>query len=124
MPGWADKTSEMIADASQIRGFVGECRWLSNFHPCPVRHGGLVYGNAEEAYQAAKFPQELRPQFQGIGAFQSKKKAQALLVGALPEARRAWDDAKEGVMREIVWAKFSQNADLARLLIETGPAYL
>ena len=124
MPAWSDKTADMVADATQIRGFTGEWRWLSNFHPCRMRYEGLAYGSSEEAYQAAKFPAELRPQFQGVGSYPAKKKAGLLLQGATPEAKAAWNARKSVVMREVVWAKFYQNRDLAALLISTGNRYL
>ena len=37
-----------------IDSFMGEYRWLSNFHEAPLWHSGHVYQNSESAYQAAK----------------------------------------------------------------------
>lgn len=37
-----------------INSFRGEFRFLSNFYQCPFEYGGLIYSNAEAAYQAQK----------------------------------------------------------------------
>ena len=37
-----------------IDSFMGEYRWLSNFHEAPLWHNGHLYQNSESAYQAAK----------------------------------------------------------------------
>lgn len=50
--------------------------------------------------------------------------AQAKLAGRNCELRKDWEDIKEQTMYEIVSAKFTQNKNLAKLLLDTGDAYL
>ncbi len=38
----------------KITSFRDEYRFLSNFHQCPFEYKGLMYPNAEAAFQAQK----------------------------------------------------------------------
>ena len=101
---------------SEIRRFAKEYLFLSNYYEAPVNYHGFTYGSSEAAYQAQKSGEyelfaELRPH-------QSKTAARELPV------REDWDDVKVSIMEEIVRAKFTQNPELAELLISTGDALL
>ena len=52
-----------VSDIS-IRGFFEEHRFLSNYQVCAIWYEGREYLSTENAYQAAKFPDVLRKQFQ------------------------------------------------------------
>ena len=102
-------------DATRIAGFVGEYRWLSNYWPCPVRYEDRLYGSSEAAYHASKFPPAERDEFTKLDPDASKKLSRKKRLD-----QAWWDERKERVMREIVWAKFTQNRDLADKLLATG----
>ena len=116
---WGTAFPGVVHDAKSIKGFVEEDKWLSNFFPCRVEYEGLVYGSAEAAYQAAKFPVAQRADFTRLEAAEAKKIAHSRKIDAA-----AWDLRKERVMRAVVWAKFSQNLELAGKLIATDGKYL
>lgn len=112
----------VVHDETTIGGFVGEYRWLSNFFPCKVSWEGLTYASSEAAYQSAKFFPDERKIFTQLNAHESKMLAHARTFS--PAARGIWEHRRERVMREVVWAKFSQNPDLAQRLAATGSRLL
>ncbi len=116
---WDEPFPGVVLDARNIRGFVGEYRWLSNFYPCTVAYEGLVYRSSEAAYQAAKFSPGARAEFTQLDPDSAKKLARSRAFDAA-----AWDARKDRVMREVAWAKFSQNPELGRRLAATGDRYL
>lgn len=118
-PEWNEPFEGVVHDETRIAGFVGEFSWLSNYFEVPVTYEGRTYGSSEAAYHASKFPSEERDEFTTLGADASKKLSRRKQVDAA-----AWDARKERVMREIVWAKFSQNPNLAAKLLATGDRHL
>jgi hypothetical protein len=114
-PNWDETFEGVIHDDTRINGFVGDYRWLSNFHPCRVEWEGRVYGSSEAAYQSAKYPPSERDVFTTLDADAAKKRSRVK-----PYDTAAWEARKEQSMREILWAKFSQNPELAEQLLATG----
>jgi ribA/ribD-fused uncharacterized protein len=109
----------IVHDESQIKGFFGEYRFLSNFELGDVIYEGIKYPSSENAYQAAKSPDlEIRNQFVNISPNESKK------LGRKIDVREDWEEVKYGIMYQIVLDKFSRNYELGDLLIETGDKYL
>jgi hypothetical protein len=109
----------IIHDESQIKGFFGEYRFLSNFELGDVIYEGIKYPSSENAYQAAKsLDLEIRNQFVNISPDESKK------LGRKTNVREDWEEVKYGIMYQIVLDKFSRNYQLGDLLIETGDKYL
>ncbi|MGD1030861.1 MAG: NADAR family protein [Opitutaceae bacterium] len=116
---WGDPFAGTGADSHSIHGFVGDYRWLSNFYPCRISFGGLVYGSSEAIYQSCKFPPSEREVYTHLDAAAAKALAHSKNVDA------AWWAAREDqVMRDVLWAKFTQNPDLAARLLATGDRYL
>lgn len=104
-------------DVAEIRGFFGEYRWLSNFHPCTVYYEGMEFPSSENAYQAAKVDKDFRHHLQKITPAKVKrawKKLPPIDVG--PED---WDARKYDVMAVILFDKFYRNKDLRAKLVET-----
>jgi ribA/ribD-fused uncharacterized protein len=103
-----------------ITSFSGSYRFLSNFYPTPrLEWWGLTFPTSEHAYQWAK-------QATSEGALLVLK---APTPGAAKRAARVhpmrpvWDSEKNGVMLDIVRAKFT-DPDFRRLLVATGDAEL
>lgn len=96
-----------------IAGFFDDYRFLSNFYDAPVPFDGLVYPNAECAFQAQKEPQ-YATLFVRQTAWQAKRN------GRRARLRPDWDDVKDDLMYEIVRSKFRHNADLREKLFATG----
>ena len=108
-----------------IDSFMGEYRWLSNFHEAPMLYAGREYRNSESAYQAAKFKSPsndpIREQFE----MTSGKEAKQLVKRYQPAFVRVdWKQVNLGIMAEIIHAKFTQNKDLRILLVNTYPQTL
>lgn len=100
-----------------ITKFKGDNFFLSNFYVAPVVYQGIQFESSEAAFQAAKCPERMR-EFCGLDPSKAKK------LGRHVELRPDWDEVKYGVMYQVCKAKFLQNPDLAKKLIETGDAEL
>lgn len=100
-----------------INSFRGEYSFLSNFYPAPTEYQGIIYPSAENAYQASKTLGDRKP-------FESMTPTAAKRVGRQVVLRPDWDTVQVGVMRKVVFSKFSRNPDLAKLLLATGSAEL
>lgn len=102
-----------------IDKFEGEYRFLSNFHESPVEYGGLLYRNAEGAYQAQKTLSEYERENIACMSAGAAKKA-----GRKVTLRNDWEDVKWDTMKAIVRAKFEQDDDLRKKLMDTGDSDL
>ena len=92
--------------------FRGKYFFLSNFYPCRIEYDGLVYQNAEAAYQAQKeLDFEKRKSYQSLNPYDAKRH------GRSANLRSDWEDVKDSIMYEIIFAKFQQNPDLKWLLM-------
>lgn len=102
-----------------ISEFAFEYSFLSNFHECKVDYQGLSYNSSESAYQAQKVVNEdKKKEFQYYHPGKAKRQGRKL------KARTDWDNVKNQYMYEIVLAKFLQNDDIRKKLIDTGDAIL
>lgn len=104
----------------KINSFRDEYRFLSNFYQCPFEYKGLIYPNAESAFQAQKCSSEDEKikytlQNNPVRAKQMGKKE--------PNLPADWDKISYGIMEEVLRAKFSV-PELAQKLKATGDAYL
>lgn len=100
-----------------ISGFFGDYRFLSNFYPLEngVFLGELCFQSVENAYQAAKWPDNDRNQFVDIPAWKSKK-----LGKMAPNFNGAkWNKKKYDIMVELVRQKFANNRILKEKLLLT-----
>jgi ribA/ribD-fused uncharacterized protein len=99
----------------QITLFRGDYAFLSNFYNCKIEYNNLVYENAESAFQAQKCTTPLsRYLYCSLSAKEAKKR------GRLENLRVDWMFVKDKIMEEVVFAKFSQNEDLKKRLLDTG----
>jgi ribA/ribD-fused uncharacterized protein len=118
-PNWDDKFDGVVHDDKKIAGFVAEYSWLSNYFLCRVEWEAHVYGSSEAAYQAGKYPAPEREVFTKLDPDSARR-----LPRTKPYDNDAWQERKVRTMREIVWAKFSQNPELGKKLLATGERYL
>ena len=88
---------------------------FSNFYPCSVESGGIVYPNSECAWQSLKtLDMEKRKKFATYKAAGAKK------MGRRVELRSDWEEVKYQLMVDVCYAKFSQNKELKSILQATG----
>lgn len=111
-PGVRKGDNGMVIDE-----FNGAYSFLSNFYPAPVTIWGHTFKNSEAAFQAAKCPERME-EFAGLEAGKAKR------LGRQVQVRPDWESVKKQVMYDVVKAKFTQNKDLAELLLMTGEARL
>lgn len=102
-----------------ITSFRGKYGFLSNMFSVTVEWDGRTYQNSEAAFQSAKtMDAEERNAFCSLNGVTAKRQGKKVLL------RRDWEDVKDGIMEEVVRAKFTQNPVLAKELVETGDAQL
>lgn len=88
--------------------------FMSNYYSCEFMMDGIRYKNAEAAFQSHKVPLEERRQFSDMPPAAAKHFGRHVSFPA------NWDKTRDDVMRRVVMAKFEQNEDLKRRLLETG----
>lgn len=98
-----------------IKMFIGEFSWLSNFHPADIVVEGFSFPSVEHAYQA--FKTNDKNWFEKIRS--AKSPGVAKRQGKQCPIRPDWEDVKFDVMLKCVRAKFSQNEDLKEKLLAT-----
>lgn len=102
-----------------INHFRDQYYFLSNFSDSPMEYDGILYQNAEAAFQAQKCINAAeRDAFSKINSTEAKK------LGRKVSLRPDWENIKVSVMRDIVRAKFSQNLELREKLLATSGEYL
>lgn len=95
----------------------GQYKFLCNFHyPCVVEHEGLIYPSSEHAYQASKTLDILVRQVFTLAEITPD---QVKRLGRAVACRPSWDKIKDGVMYEVVQAKF-EDPWLRQMLLATG----
>jgi ribA/ribD-fused uncharacterized protein len=95
---------------------------FSNFVAYSFELKGKVWKTSEHYFQAQKFAgteheEELRLASSPMGVARMGRSRQRPL-------RKDWEIVKDDIMREALKAKFTQNADLKKILLETGDAVL
>lgn len=108
-----------MTTSSHIDSFRGEYYFLSNFFPAEVTYNGHTYQNNEAAFQAQKTLNEVERV-----AFTAMQPTQAKRRGRRVHLRQDWEQVKNGIMEDIVRAKFMQNEELKEQLLATGNAQL
>ena len=95
---------------------------FSNFAPLTFRINNKVWKTSEHYFQAQKFAgteheEELRLVASPMVVARMGRSRQRPL-------RKDWEAVKDDIMREALRAKFTQNEDLKKILLETGDATL
>lgn len=99
-----------------ILSFRDEYFFLSNFYPVEIKLDGIVYPNAETAFQAQKtLDVEERRKFSML-----KNPVQAKRLGRKVKLRDDWEEVKLDIMTEVVSQKFLQHPHLIEMLLQTG----
>lgn len=94
-----------------------EYNFLCNFYNADVTINGVTFANNESAFQAFKCWDRVH-EFIGLSPDDAKK------LGRRVRLRPDWEDVKEQVLYDVVFAKFSGNDELKRRLLATGDVYL
>ena len=115
---------EPAATSNKIKFYStrGDYGCFSNFSNHRVSYKGHTYKTSEHAFQSMKFEgtkheKEVR---------ESSGPSEAARMGRdrkLP-LRKDWESVKISIMYDIVYAKFTQNEDLKKTLLDTGDSVL
>lgn len=105
----------MPVRAKPIYSFTGKYAFLSNFHPCEIRWGKVIYPSVEHAFQASK---STSPNMR-LAISEASTPGRAKRLGRQVELRRDWENVKVPVMRSLLIKKFAI-PDLAEQLLATG----
>ena len=95
---------------------------FSNFAPFPILLRKKKWPTSEHYFQAQKFLSE--EDRERVRRAKTPNIAAALGRDRKMKLRKDWEAMKIGIMREALEAKFTQHADLGRLLVSTGSARL
>ena len=103
--------------SNAITSFRGKYAFLSNMYTANVTYGGHTFTNSEAAFQSMKCPDRAR-EFCRLDAVSAK------MLGRRVDIRPDWEDIKLTVMENVCRCKFTQDPQLAQLLLNTGDAEL
>lgn len=110
-----ESTTDSGQDDCPISAFRGKYEFLSNFFESPVTYEGIQYRSNEAAFQAAKtLDVEQRKKFVIVDPKTAK------FMGRRLKLRSDWEQVKDGIMLEILRAKFALGTKNAMLLLATG----
>lgn len=114
-------SGDVSAETCPVASFRGEYRFLSNFWQAPAMYDGVEYPTAEHAYQAGKSTDPaVREQIRNAATPGEAKK-----LGALIDVRPDWTLGRDvEVMSAVVASKFSEDPELADMLLATGDRLL
>lgn len=124
---FGDWKSIVTHDEENVKGFFGDYRWASNFHPCIVVHDALPFPSSEHAYMFAKLEQTEENAEQMKLTYDyiiSLSEREVKKWGRSIELRSNWENIKYDIMAAIVFDKFSRNLDLREKLLATGNKYI
>jgi ribA/ribD-fused uncharacterized protein len=96
--------------------------YLSNFAPYPISMGNKLYPTSEHYFQAMKF--EDGSHHEEIRSMSSPADAAKAGRDRNRPLRKDWEEIKEKVMYDAIYAKFTQYPALRAKLLDTGEATL
>lgn len=110
---------------TEVKGFFGPYRALSNFAPSRVMLDNVWYPSVEAAYQAAKYVPENRKFFETCTGYDAKKRTKQIPPDMY--TGEEWDRIKTDIMKGLLYQKFNRdiNPEMYKFLMETvGDRYI
>ena len=101
-----------------IDSFRGDYAFLSNYHPCEINFGGIIYPSIENAFQSAK---AVDPSL--LKLFAQDTPGKAKIRGNEIICRKDWNEIKVQLMKDLLGLKFKDGVLKAKLL-STGTVEL
>lgn len=110
----SNTNTEYDVSPISITSFRGEYGFLSNMH-CQhmFKYEDAFFTSVESAFQSQKDPSK-------VDYFVNLNPVDAKRLGNKLQLRSDWEKVKDGIMYDIVYAKFSQNPYLKNKLLETS----
>jgi len=110
-----------MVDSVKFYSVSDEYGAFSNFAAYPIKLGKKRWPTTEHYFQAKKFTDKKQQE--------DIRKAKTPMIAARlgrdrkkHKIRRGWNSEKVAVMREAIYAKFTQHEELRELLLSTGDA--
>lgn len=103
-----------------ITKFRNDYFFLSNFYPCQLRVGGVLYTTSEHLYQASKTKRKIEKML--IASADTPGEAKKL--GKKIAIIDGFDSKKFSIMESIIRLKFYGNDNLREMLLQTGDEQL
>lgn len=94
-------------------GNIGKYGFLSNFYASSFTYKGIHFTNSEAAFQSQKEPENAE-------RYADRPPSFAKSMGRSANLRPDWEQVKDQVMYDVLYAKFTQNPELKEALLETG----
>jgi ribA/ribD-fused uncharacterized protein len=104
---------------SPIPSFSGIFRWLSNLYICEVNLDNTIYRSVEHAFQAAKSVNHMERMRMATIEHPVEAKRMGGPKGFIT-LRPDWSDKRYSIMEDLVYDKFTRNAQLGAMLVATG----
>jgi ribA/ribD-fused uncharacterized protein len=95
---------------------------FSNFARYPIKLKGKMWPTSEHYFQAQKFVGTKHEE--AIRLIESPMAAAEMGRNRKKPLRSDWEAVKDDIMREAVFAKFTQHSELREILLSTGEARL
>ena len=117
-----ESTEEVVKEIQEPILFYSNRREygeFSNFYAAVIEVDGVEYPTTEHYFQAQKF----YPDEESMEAVRkAKSPGQAAKLGRSRKMplRKDWEEVKNDIMYEAIKYKFTQHADLNKVLLETG----
>lgn len=112
-----ENAKSRLFDNDLSLAFHSEHVYCSNMYSAMFVYKGQLYTSAEQAYQVTKVSEAGYKKLAGdMLGFANPYYIKS--VGGNTPTPEGWNDRSEGIMREIIRAKFRQNADLTDKLIQ------
>jgi hypothetical protein len=105
---------------SDVHGFYGENRFLSNFYPSPFELNGKKYDTVEHFFQASKAINEDDHEYVRTAPTPGMAKHRGKRI----QCSEDWESRRVIVMLDGLIAKFEQNELLAEKLMDTDTGEL
>jgi len=96
--------------------------FFSNFAPYAIYLKGKIWSTSEHYFQAQKFVNT--PQEEQVRQAKTAREAAQMGRDRNTPLRPDWEVVKDDIMREALYAKFSQHPDLTEKLLATGNALI
>lgn len=102
-----------MTKANHIKSFDAKYRWLSNFFLTETKVCGIIFPSSENAYQALKVKDlSTREYIATLSPSEAKRFSKTIKV------RKNWDTLRVKAMWKVTVAKYSQNQELTKNLLQ------
>ena len=107
-------------DSSRINFYeeTGTYGCFSNFYMTPFNYAGVDWKTSEHAFQGMKFEGTVHMNSVANLSYPGEA-AQVGRDRSLP-LRSDWEEVKDRIMEEVLYAKFKQNLEIRRVLLSTA----